>query len=1092
MYSVKSAALLLAVSFAFAESPHEAALKNLKFRAIGPAIMGGRVDDFAVVESDPRIIYVASAAGGIFKTTNAGVTWEPIFDDQPNSTIGDLALAPSDPSILWAGTGEPNNRQSSSWGNGVYKSMDAGHTWTHMGLVETRHIGRVVIHPSDPNIVYVAALGHLWGPNKERGVFKTTDGGATWTQSLFINEDTGVSDIAIDPQSPNTLYAAAYERRRTVFGFNGGGPSSGIYKTVDGGAHWSRLIKGLPATGDIGRCAVDVSRKNPNVVYALIENVKEGGIFRSEDKGFSWTRMSDTNPRASYYSQVRIDPNNDQKIWVLGAPLYYSEDGGRTFHTDRWQKIHSDFHALWIDPANSDHMVLGSDGGITMTYDGGRTWDYLNNVPIGQFYEIAYDMQKPYHLCGGLQDNNAWCGPSATTTQRGISNDEWITVGGGDGFYAKIDPTDPNIVYAESQDGNLLRRDLRTGESRAIRPLEDNDQAPRYRFQWNSPVVMSPTDPKTLYYGGNHLFKTTDRGDSWERLGPDLTTGIDRDKQPILGKVPDKDTLSRHDGVQQFPCITTISASPVRAGLLWVGTDDGNVQVTRDDGKTWTNVVGKIPGVRKGAYVSRVAASPHDEGVAYVAFDNHRSDDYSVYLYTTSNYGETWTRISSGIPEEAGTVHVVREDPANKNLLFAGTEFGLFVSFDRGTSWERMKNGLPTVPVDDLQIHPRDHDLILATHGRSLWIMDDITPLEEMSDNALSADLHLFAMRPGITWHLANNKGNVGARDFLAPNPPYGVIVDYFLKTKLEGRNPVKITVTDKAGAKIREINGTAEPGINRVAWDLRYDAPARPDGPGGFGGRGGAGEAGGETPAEVGATPSPNAVRGPAPAGGPGLGGGGEGFGFGGGRGPLVDPGDYTISVAAAGKTESKTAAVEEDPRVTMSAEERTERRQALAKLYAMARQADEGRRKIVAIRTSLTTLTDAWKRPSASKVPDEVKKAADDLLAKVKDVVGTFEMERQGQLGSAGPPLKYTPPPVNQKIGRLMGSIDSYSGPPTARQLEDIKQASDELEPALTTVNKLADEDVPHLNKMMADAGVPYVTADTRSGRNVTEPRP
>ncbi len=1089
MNSLKSFAVLLffASTCAFAETSHEAALKNLKFRAIGPAIMGGRVDDFAVVESDPRIIYVASAAGGIFKTTNAGVTWEPIFDDQPNSTIGDLALAPSDPSILWAGTGEPNNRQSSSWGNGVYKSMDAGHTWTHMGLEETRHIGRVVIHPSDPNIVYVAALGHLWGPNKERGVFKTTDGGATWTHSLFINEDTGVSDIAIDPQSPNTLYAAAYERRRTVFGYNGGGPSSGIYKTVDGGAHWSRLTKGLPATGDIGRCAVDVSRKNPNVVYALIENMKEGGIFRSEDKGISWTRMSDTDPRPSYYSQVRIDPNNDQKIWVLGAPLYYSEDGGRTFHTDRWRLIHSDFHALWIDPANSDHMVLGSDGGITMTYDGGRSWDYVNNVPIGQYYEIAYDMQKPYHLCGGLQDNNAWCGPSATTTARGISNDEWITVGGGDGFYSKIDPTDSNIVYAESQDGNLLRRDLRTGEARAIRPLEDNDQAPRYRFQWNSPVVMSPTDPKTLYYGGNHLFKTTDRGDSWQRLGPDLTTGIDRDKQPILGKVPDKDTLSRDDGVQQFPCITTISESPLRAGLLWVGTDDGNVQITRDDGKTWTNVAGKIPGVRKGAYVSRVAASPHDEGVAYVAFDNHRSDDYSVYIYMTSNYGETWTRITTGIPEEAGTVHVVREDPANRNLLFAGTEFGLFVSFDRGTNWERMKNGLPTVPVDDLQIHPRDHDLILATHGRSLWIMDDITPLEEMSDNVLSADLHLFDMRPGITWHLANNKGNVGARDFLAPNPPYGVIVDYFLKTKLEGHNPVKITVTDKAGAKIREINGTVEPGINRVAWDLRYDAPARPDGQGGFGGRGGAGQASGEP---GGAAPSPDAVHGPPPPAGAGF-GGGEGFGFGGGRGPLVDPGDYTITIAAAGKTESKTAAVEEDPRVTMSAEDRTERRQAITKLYAMARQADEGRRKIVAIRTSLTTLTDAWKRPAAPKVPDAVKKAADDLLAKVKEVVGKFEMERQGQLGSAGPPLKYTPPPLNQKIGRLMGSIDSYSGPPTARQLEDVKQASDELEPALAAVNKLADEDVPHLNKMMAEAGVPYVTADTRI-RSATEPRP
>jgi photosystem II stability/assembly factor-like uncharacterized protein len=1091
MNSVKSCVLLLLfVAAVFAESAHEAALKNLKFREIGPAIMGGRVDDFAVVESDPRVIYVASAAGGIFKTTNAGVTWEPIFDDQINSTIGDLALAPSDPSILWVGTGEPNNRQSSSWGNGVYKSMDAGRTWTHLGLEATHHIGRVVIHPSDPNIVYVAALGHLWGPNKERGVFKTTDGGATWTHSLFINEDTGVSDIAIDPQSPNTLYAAAYERRRTVFGFNGGGPSGGIYKTVDGGAHWSKLTKGLPTTGDIGRCAVDISRKNPNVVYALVENIKEGGIYRSEDKGFTWTRMSDTNPRPSYYSQVRIDPNNDQKVWVLGAPLYYTEDGGRTFRQDRWQKIHSDFHALWIDPANSDHMILGSDGGITMTHDGGRNWDYVNNVPIGQYYEIAYDMQKPYHLCGGLQDNNSWCGPSATTTQRGISNDEWTTVGGGDGFYAQVDPTDANIVYAESQDGNLLRRDLRTGESRSLRPLEENDQAPRYRFQWNSPVLISAHDPKTLYYGGNHLFKSTDRGDSWERLGPDLTTGIERDKQPILGKVPDKDTLSRHDGVQQFPCITTLSESPLRAGLIWVGTDDGNVQVTRDGGKTWSNVVSKMPGVRKGAYVSRVVASPHDEGIAYVAFDNHRSNDYSVYLYMTSNYGDTWTRIGNGIPEEAGTVHVVREDPKNRNLLFAGTEFGLFLSFDRGSSWQRMKSGLPTVPVDDIQIHPREHDLILATHGRSLMIMDDITPLEEMSDNVLAADLHLFDMRSGITWHLANNKGNVGARDFIAPNPPYGVIVDYFLKAKLEGRNPVKITVVDKTGAKIREINGTAESGINRVAWDLRYDPPARPDG------NRGAGEAGGEAAGEPGgAGPAARGPGGPGGAAGPGAGaggagggaggGGGGGFGFGGGRGPLVDPGDYTVTVSAGGKSESKTVAVEEDPRVSMSAEDRSQRHQALAKLYAMARQADEGRRKIVAIRTSLTALTDGWKRPAASKVPDDVKKSADALLVKVKEVAGTFEVEREGQLGSAGPPLKYTPPPVNQKIGRLMGSIDGYSGPPTARQLSDIQQASAELEPGLAAVKKLEDEDVPRLNKMLADAGVPYVTADARPGR-------
>lgn len=416
----------IAAFCSFGQTAQETALKNLKFRSIGPAIMGGRIDDFAVVESNPRVMYVGSAAGGIFKTGNGGVTWEPIFDDQPTPTIGDLALAPSDPSILYVGSGEPNNRQSSSWGNGVYKSMDGGKTWQHMGLKDTHHIGRVVVHPTDPNIVYVAALGHLWGPNHERGVFKSTDGGTTWTQSLYIDDDTGVSDLAIDPQSPNIIYAAAYERRRTVFGYNGGGPKGGLFRTIDGGAHWTRLTKGLPASGDIGRCAVEVYRKNPNIVYALVEHLTQGGIYRSEDKGATWTKMSDTNPRPSYYSQIRVDPNNDQKIWVLGAPLYYTEDGGRTFRQDRWQKIHSDFHAFWIDPANSEHMVAGSDGGLTVTYDGGRNWDYINNIPIGQFYEIAYDMETPYNLCGGLQDNNSWCGPSSTLTTRGPSNDEWV------------------------------------------------------------------------------------------------------------------------------------------------------------------------------------------------------------------------------------------------------------------------------------------------------------------------------------------------------------------------------------------------------------------------------------------------------------------------------------------------------------------------------------------------------------------------------------------------------------------------------------------------------------------------------------------
>ena len=568
MKSAKTLLLLAVFSgAAMAQSGNESALKNMKFRNIGPATMGGRIDDLAVVESDPRIIYAGSAAGGIFKTVNGGNTWTAIFDAQSNPSIGDLALAPSNPSILYVGTGEANNRQSSSWGNGVYKSMDAGVTWTHLGLAETHHIGRIVVHPTNPDIVYVAALGDLWGPNKERGIYKSTDGGATWTQTLAIDENTGASDVAIDPQSPNILYAAAYERRRTVFGYDGGGPHGGLYRSTDGGSHWTKMAGGLPTTGDVGRCAIDIYRKDSKIVYAEFEHGTRGGIYRSEDKGATWTRMSDTNPRPSYFSQIRVDPNNDQKVWLGGVNLYMSEDGGKTFVQSRFRDVHSDVHAIWIDPANSDHIVNGNDGGVWVTWDSGRNWRHLNNIAIGQFYEVAFDFQKPYHVCGGLQDNYSWCGPSANLQTTGIANEDWITVQGGDGFHARIDPTDPNIIYAESQDGNLSRRDLKTSESKSIRPQEDSDTAARYRFQWNSPLIVSPHDPKTIYYGGNHLFKSTDRGDTWVRLGEDLTNNEKRDDQPILGKVPKRgETLSLHDGVVAWPCITAIAESPVTRG----------------------------------------------------------------------------------------------------------------------------------------------------------------------------------------------------------------------------------------------------------------------------------------------------------------------------------------------------------------------------------------------------------------------------------------------------------------------------------------------------------------------------------------------
>ncbi|HXA19748.1 MAG TPA: hypothetical protein VN380_22385 [Thermoanaerobaculia bacterium] len=1054
--------------------------KGLKFREIGPAVMGGRIDDFAVVESNPDIIYAGTASGGVFKTTNAGTTWEPVFDDQPNSTIGDVSVAPSDPSIVWVGSGEANNRQSSSWGNGVYKSTDAGKSWKHMGLDASMHIGRIVISPADPNTVYVAAGGNLWGPSKERGVYKSSDGGKTWNNVLFVNEDTGASDVAMDPDSPGTLIAAMYQRRRTVFGYNGSGPGSGLYKTTDGGATWKKLEKGLPwdpdakkpavtdkdakepdpeAVKEIGRIGVNFYRRNSNIVYALIEHAN-GGIFRSDDAGETWTRVSETDPRGIYYSQVVIDPNNDQRVWVHGANMYYSEDGGKTFKTNVVQKIHGDYHAMWIDPRDSNHMITGSDGGIYASHDRGRTWDYLNNIAIGQFYEIGLDMQRPYHICGGLQDNNVWCGPSATFDTRGIANSDWFTVGGGDGFYAQIDPTDPNTVYAESQDGNLLRRNLKTHESRSIRPPAAEGE--RLRFEWNSPLVVSAFDNKTIYYGGNYLFKSADRGDSWTRLGGDLTSNQDRDKLPIMGRVPDKLTMSRHDGVQSWPAITTISESTLNRDLLYVGTDDGNLQVTRDGGKTWKNVSPK-----KGIYVSRVIASRFSEGTAYATLDGHRSNDFGVYVFMTSDYGDTWKPIRTGVSDEAGTVHVIREHFRNPKLLFLGTERGLFVSYDQGSHWTRLKLNLPTVPVDDIAIHPRENDLVLATHGRSIWILDDLGPIEQMTDAVPSEDLHLFDTRTATEWRVANRSGFTGHKAFFGPNPPNGALITYYLKSKQgdKDKDKVKITVTDKDGKVIRDIDGTGDAGVNRVTWDLRVrsvneaprDAEGGPAEP--------AGEQGGEG------------------------GGGGGGGGFGGFQGsPRVEPGEYMVKVVA-GKNEKTTkVVVDEDPRIEISPEDRATRRKALNQIAQMAQQG-------AAIRRSITGLHTALKDYKKSKLPDNVQKALDDLTKKVDDtclkVATTVQCGQSGPLGSAGPAVVYTPPPVTQRITQLLGGIENYAAAPTAYQLDQINVLRGLLTESAAAVQTLTKTDLEALNKMMRDANVPYISIPAGGGAGGRRPQ-
>jgi photosystem II stability/assembly factor-like uncharacterized protein len=751
--------------------------------------------------------------------------------------------------------------------------------------------------------------------------------------------------------------------------------------------------------------------------------------------------------------------------------MFYSEDGGKKFVTDRVRGIHGDFHAMWIDPADSSRMISGSDGGIHWSYDSGRTWDFVNTLAIGQFYEISLDNEKPYHICGGLQDNGSWCGPSQSLTRDGITNEDWSVIHGGDGFYAAIDPVESWIVYTESQDGHIDRRDLRTGQQRSIEPEAKNGE-PHYRFQWSSPVAVSAYNHTTIYYGGNYLFKSTDRGDTWTRLGGDLTTGVDRNKLQIFGKTPDKKTLSRHDGVQEYPAITTLSESPVTPNVLWVGTDDGNVQVTRDGGKSWKNVAPRVPGVPKGTYVSRVVASKAGEGAAFATFDGHRSDDYGVYILATNDYGESWKTIRNGIPDSAGTVHVVREHPRNQNLLFAGLEFGLWVSWDRGANWTALKNNFPTVPVDDIQIQARENDLVLATHGRSIWILDDVTPLEKMDATVMNSGLTFFPPNAATTFNIRMRRWSGGQKFFTAKNPPYGALLSYYLKEtappepsktvqktdkdekekgtaeeeskaaaepKKEGK--VKISVTDKDGKVVREFDGPGAAGVNRANWDLRYNPAAEP------------------TPEQLQAMAA-GYSEGP--------------------RGPRVEPGKYTVKIKSGKADASQEVVVEDDPHIQLSPEDREARHAAIDQLYAMAKTTAKDRKTMEGLKDALNAARGQWKadagKPDLPKVPEEIQKAADELQKKVDKLAEKFIRERGG-LGDAGPPFEWKPDPLPDEVQRLLQDLDGFSAAPGGQQKEKLAELAPLVSDASAQVKKLVDEDLAALNKKMNDAGIPHI---------------
>ena len=839
---------------------------GLKFRLIGPAVASGRVMSIAVNPKNKFEYYVGVASGGVWKTVNDGTTWTPVFDGEGSYSIGWVTLDPNDASVVWVGTGESNSQRSVAYGDGIYRSVDGGKSWENLGLKKSEHIGRVAIDPRDSKVVYAAAEGPLWGAGGDRGLYKTTDSGKTWKAVLTISENTGVGDVALDPSNPDVVYAAAYQRRRHVFTLIDGGPESAIYKSTDAGATWNKLKSGLPAV-DLGRIGLAVSAADPNVVYATVEAADgKGGIFRSSDKGATWEKRNEFDQGAMYYARVVADPKNVDRIFVMAVQLRESVDGGKTLQKVSETNHHGDNHAMWIDPDDTQHWLFGSDGGMYETWDNAKTWEFKANLPTVQFYDVAVDNALPfYNVCGGTQDNFSWCGPSRTRNLNGIVNADWYVTTGGDGFRSQVDPVDANTVYSESQYGVLVRYDKPTGQELVLQPLEGKGEPP-LRWNWDSPIIVSPHSHTRLYFAANKLFRSDDRGDTWQAISGDLTRQIDRNKLPVMGKVWGPDAVAKNQSTSFYGNIVALAESPKKEGLLYVGTDDGLIQVTSDGGASWTKHE-KFVGVPEMTYVSRLAASNFDVNAVYAAFDNHKNSDFKPYLLRSSDAGKTWTSIAGDLPAN-GPVLTFVEDTANPNLLFAGTEFGAFFTIDGGQHWVQLKGGLPTIAVRDMVIQAREGDLVIATFGRGFYVLDDITPLRQMKAGSTEQAVAVFPVKDTLLYVERHplggpKKGFQGDAFYTAENPPYGAVFTAYLKEKIktkkekrrdaekdaakknqaapyptkdelraeaeEAKPEVYFVVYDESGAAIRRVDASGEAGFQRVAWDLRYSAPQVP-----------------------------------------------------------------------------------------------------------------------------------------------------------------------------------------------------------------------------------------------------------------------
>jgi photosystem II stability/assembly factor-like uncharacterized protein len=1046
---------------------------GLKLRGIGPAMASGRICDFAVNPNNRAEYYAAVCSGGVWKTDNAGTTWKPIFDTQGSYSIGCITMDPKNPHVIWVGAGENNSQRSVSFGDGVYRSRDGGKSWENLGLKQSEHIGNILIDPRDSNVVFVAAQGPLWRSGGDRGLYKTSDGGKTWQRSLHISDDTGVNEVHMDPRDPNVLYASAYQRRRHVWTLVNGGPESAVYKSTDAGATWRKITSGVPDV-DKGRIGMCVSPVNPDVVYAIIEaQYDKGGFFRSTDRGETWERRSTymaTSPQ--YYNEIVCDPVNVDRVYTLDTFMHVSDDGGKTFKRAPREDRHVDDHALWIDPHFPDYLLIGCDGGVYESFDRGENWNFKANLPITQFYRVAVDNSLPfYYVYGGTQDNNTMGGPSRTINPAGIPNELWFVTVGGDGFEPQIDPEDPNIVYSQWQHGGLVRHDRRSGEVVDIKPREKPGDDP-YRWNWDSPLLISPHNHERLYFCCQRVFRSDDRGDSWTAISDDLTRGLDRHKLKVFGRVQSADAVARHKSTSIYGNIVSFSESPVVADLLYVGTDDGLIQISENGGTSWRKeeVFPSVPDI---TYVSGLTASRHDGDTVYAAFDNHKNGDFKPYILKSTDRGQSWKSVSGDLPERE-TVYSVQEDHVNPNLLFAGTEFGIYFTYDAGEHWIRLKGGIPTIAVRDVDIQRRENDLVLATFGRSFYVLDDYTPLRSIDEELLKKDAVLFPVKDALHYIESSPLGNrsgrgwQGAAYYAAPNPPFGATFTYYLKEKLQSRRErrqeaekktikagkevkiptieehraedeekepqILLIVRDPDGAIVRRKTASREKGIHRASWELRYPStePTRVTKP----------------------EDLPPWAQDPV--------------------GPLAAPGKYTVTLAK-----------EVDGEMTELSEPQTFNVVALDTATFAAKNKDE----VLEFRLKVARLQRSVRGALrfAGEVDSRVKHlrkafidtpGADPKLLSELDALDKRLTDAQTALRgdrTLAEREEPTPPSINERVMNIVGGQWYVTSAPTQTQRDQFGFAVDEFRELLDGLKKLT-EDLVALEVRFDDAGAPW----------------